>query len=112
MSIETDYPLETGVPQIETRGRPPSKEHVRLLTMKVGESFFSEKRREALYQLARSIGVKVRVMPATYEGIEGNRVWKKNGKERNDRVLTWVRIPRDKQKGPRKRAKEAKTQPV
>ncbi len=60
---------------IETRGRPPSEEHVSLLTMKIGESFVSGKSRESLYQIARTLGVKVKILS------EGNgewRVWKRS----------------------------------
>jgi hypothetical protein len=66
--------VEKGVPIIETRGRPPSEEHVTLLTMPVGESFVSPKSRESLYQIARSLGIQVSVMS---EGDGRWRVWKK-----------------------------------
>jgi len=66
--------LETGVDMIETRGRPPSEEHMLLKSMKVGESFLSTKRRETLYQIARAIGVKVRILQEA-DGVW--RVWKR-----------------------------------
>jgi hypothetical protein len=67
--------IEDNVPITETRGRPPSDEHVKLWTMRIGQSFVSKKRRETLYQIARSMGVKVRIMS---EGDQGWRVWKKS----------------------------------
>lgn len=66
--------VQDNIPMVETRGRPPSEEHLTLLNMRVGSSFVSKKRRETLYQLARSIGVKVRVMR---EG-KAWRVWKRS----------------------------------
>jgi hypothetical protein len=67
--------VETGVTMIETRGRPPSEEHMLLRTMLVGDSFLSTKRRETLYQIARAIGVKVKIL-AEADGVW--RVWKRN----------------------------------
>jgi hypothetical protein len=67
--------IDDNVPITETRGRPPSEEHVKLWTMRIGQSFVSTKRRETLYQIARSMGVKVRIMS---EGKDGWRVWKKS----------------------------------
>lgn len=76
--------IEDNVPITETRGRPPSEEHVKLWTMRIGQSFVSNKRRETLYQIARSMGVKVRIMS---EGDEGWRVWKKsNPMPREERI--------------------------
>jgi hypothetical protein len=66
--------VELDVPVIETRGRPPSEEHMNLRNMPVGASFVSSKRRETLYQIARALGVKVRILQ---EGEGLWRVWKK-----------------------------------
>jgi len=77
-STTTEYPIESGVPMIETRGRHASEEHIKLLSMAIGQSFFSPKRRETLYQCARSIGVKVRILTSEWEGIKGYRVWKRS----------------------------------
>lgn len=71
MAIE----IQHNVPINETRGRPPSDEHMQLLSMQVGDSFISSKRREALYQLARSIGVKVRIL-AENDDETVWRIWK------------------------------------
>jgi hypothetical protein len=71
MAIE----IQDDIPMIETRGRPPSEEHMHLLTMAVGKSFVSSKRREALYQLARSIGIKVHILAENEERTVW-RVWK------------------------------------
>lgn len=67
--------IQTGVPMIETRGRPPSEEHVALLTMKLEDSFESTKSRESLYQIARTLGVKVKILSA---GRGKWTVWKKS----------------------------------
>lgn len=67
--------IDQHIPITETRGRPPSEEHVALWNMRIGDSFVSRKRRETLYQIARSMGVTVRIMS---EGDEGWRVWKKS----------------------------------
>lgn len=67
--------IQTDIPMLETRGRSPSEEHVALLTMKIGQSFVSGKSRESLYQMARTLGVKVKILN------EGNgewRVWKRS----------------------------------
>lgn len=61
--------IQSGIPIVETRGRPPSEEHVALLTMAIGQSFDSSKSRESLYQIARTLGVKVRILSA------GKGVW-------------------------------------
>jgi hypothetical protein len=71
MAVSID---KTIVPFKETRGRPLSDEHRALVNLQIGESFTSGKRRETLYQIARSIGVKVSIMKCA----EGWRVWKKS----------------------------------
>lgn len=68
--------IQHNIPITETRGRPPSDEHVNLLNMEVGDSFVSNKRREALYQLARHLGVKVTILVQEEDGL--CRVWKKS----------------------------------
>ena len=76
--------IEHNVPITETRGRPPSEEHMQLLQMQIavrvdgqliGDSFVSSKRREALYQLARSMGIKVHIL-AENEDCTKWRIWK------------------------------------
>lgn len=69
--------IEHDIPITETRGRHAGEDHLRLLQMKVGDSFVSGKRREALYQLARSIGIKVTILPDDENGTMW-RVWKKS----------------------------------
>lgn len=69
--------IEKNIPITETRGRHPSDEHVNMLKMNVGDSFVSSKRREALYQLARHLGVKVTILPED-EACTRWRVWKKS----------------------------------
>lgn len=61
----------------ETRGRPPTDERMALLTMRIGESFFSTKRRETLYELARSMATEVGILEDEEDGKKGWRVWKK-----------------------------------
>lgn len=85
MAIAIDH----NIPITETRGRPPSDEHVNLMTMNVGDSFVSSKRREALYQLARHLGVKVTILVQEEDGL--CRVWKKsNAVPRKSRRLKKV----------------------
>jgi hypothetical protein len=60
----------------ETRGRPPCDEVIALLKMQVGDSFTSPKRRGTLYQLARNIGVKIRIMKDANSRVPRWRVWK------------------------------------
>lgn len=67
--------IDLDVPMTETRGRPPSEEHIKLLKMPVGGSFTSSKTRGALYQVARALGIKVRVLS---EGAGKWRVWKRS----------------------------------
>jgi hypothetical protein len=67
--------VQTDIPMIETRGRPPSEEHVKLLTMKIGHSFVSSKSRDSLYQIARTLQVKVKILT---EGDGLWRVWKRS----------------------------------
>lgn len=67
--------IEQGVYMSETRGRPPCDEHMTLLTMPVDSSFVSSKRRETLYQLARDMAIKVRILE-TEKGSGVWRVWK------------------------------------
>jgi hypothetical protein len=69
--------IDDNVPLIETRGRPPSDEHLNLLNMPLDlefpHSFVSSKSRETCYQIARTLKVKVRILP------ESNgkwRIWK------------------------------------
>src|SRR5215469_5217838 len=82
MTNQYEYPIESGIETIETRGRHASEEHNKLLTMRLEESFFSPKRRESLYELARSIGVKVRILEAEGpHGEQGYRVWKKGHRD-------------------------------
>lgn len=65
------------VPFEESRGRPHSEEHKTLVKLQIGESFTSSKRRETLYQIARSMGVKVSIMKDKEK--PGHwRVWKKS----------------------------------
>jgi hypothetical protein len=69
--------IQTDISPTETRGRPPSEEHIALLKMPIGGSFASPKRREALYQLARSLGVRVKILEdAETKGYW--RVWKRS----------------------------------
>jgi len=72
--------IEKNVPMYQTRGRPPSDEHIALLNMQIDDSFVSLKRRETLYQIARDMGVKVSILPEGENGNEGWRVWKRSGK--------------------------------
>lgn len=66
--------VELGVAMIETRGRPPSDENMQMKNMPVGASFVSSKRRETLYQIARALGVRVRILAETKKTW---RVWKR-----------------------------------
>lgn len=69
--------IEHNIPITETRGRPPSEEHMALMTIPVGSSFVSPKRREALYQLARSLNVPVKILIEEEGEHAGQcRVWK------------------------------------
>lgn len=95
--------IDNNVPITETRGRPPSDEHVALWTMRIGESFVSNKRRETLYQIARSMGVKVRIMS---EGDQGWRVWKKSIPMSRDERIAKAKLARARARSRRQKVKD------
>jgi hypothetical protein len=69
--------IDNNIPLVETRGRPPSEEHLNILSMPFNPespaSFISSKSRETLYQVARTLKTKVRILA---EGPGKWRVWK------------------------------------
>jgi hypothetical protein len=71
--METLLKVEDGIPLIETRGRTTSAEYLKLIEMRVGQSFVSKKSRDSLYQIARNQKTPVSIKSA---GRLGWRVWK------------------------------------
>jgi hypothetical protein len=63
--------VKLNVPIYETRGRPASDENIFLWSGPVGSSFFSQKRRQTLYQIARQIGVRVKIVAGEEKGKKG-----------------------------------------
>jgi hypothetical protein len=73
--------IEDNIPILQTRGRPPCDERVLLLTMKVGQSFVSPKKRDSLYWLGRDLRIEVTVLPS---GDGRWRVWKRSEQQRKE----------------------------
>jgi hypothetical protein len=67
--------VETGIPVAETRGRRPTEDHLKLLEMPCGASFVTSRFRETVYQIARRLKMRVRILREN-EAAGTWRVWK------------------------------------
>jgi hypothetical protein len=99
---------ELGVPIIETRGRPVSDEYAKLVKMPVNASFVSRKKRDALYQIARNLGITVTILAAGPLAKHGWRVWKRSEPHQPTLIPTGHAMLSRRKKGRKRKTSDAK----